>query len=103
MKTAAHEAASLYKKANEAQKAIEAIGEVTAESGTAIENANALRAELNNDDLLPNLQTLIDANEAFANLPSEEPATTIRGPEFTESFEDFAVGTKLYDHTLTGT
>ncbi|MBQ3088840.1 MAG: DUF4886 domain-containing protein [Clostridia bacterium] len=103
MRTAAHEAASLYKKANEAQKAIEAIGEVTAESGTAIENANALRTELNNDDLLPNLQTLIDANEAFANLPTEEPTITVRGPEFTESFEDFEVGTKLYDYTLTGT
>ena len=66
MRTAAHEAAELYKKANEAQKAIEAIGTVTEESGEAIAKANALRAELGDDDLLPNLQTLIDANEAYA-------------------------------------
>ena len=67
MRTAAHEAASLYQKANEAQKAIEAIGTVTEESGEAIEIANTLRTELNDDDLLPNLQTLIDANEAYKN------------------------------------
>ncbi|MBE6762060.1 MAG: DUF4886 domain-containing protein, partial [Ruminococcaceae bacterium] len=65
IRTAAHEASSLYKKANEAQKAIEAIGTVTEKSGEAIEAANTLRAELNDDDLLPNLQTLIDANEAY--------------------------------------
>ncbi len=65
IRNAAHEASSLYKKANEAQKAIEAIGTVTEESGEAIETANTLRAELNDDDLLPNLQTLIDANEAY--------------------------------------
>ena len=68
IRNAAHEAASLYQKANEAQKAIEAIGTVTEESGEAIANANALREELNDDDLLPNLQTLIDANEAYKNL-----------------------------------
>ncbi len=66
MRTAAHEAATLYKKANETQLAIEAIGEVTENSGAAIAKANALRAELGDDDLLPNLQTLIDANEAYA-------------------------------------
>ena len=65
MRTAAHEAAVLFKKANEAQLAIEVIGTVTEESGEAIEKANALRTELNDDDLLPNLQTLIDANAAY--------------------------------------
>jgi lysophospholipase L1-like esterase len=65
MRTAAHEAAALFKKANETQLAIEAIGEVTENSGDAIAKANALRAELNDDDLLPNLQTLIDANSAY--------------------------------------
>lgn len=66
MRTAAHEATALFKKANETQLAIEAIGEVNENSGAAIENANTLRAELNDDDLLPNLQTLIDANDAYA-------------------------------------
>ena len=65
MRTAAHEAATLFKLANETQLAIEAIGEVTENSGDAIAKANALRTELNDDDLLPNLQTLIDANSAY--------------------------------------
>jgi len=71
IKAAAHEAAELFKLANETQLAIEAIGEVTADSGEAIENAKALRAELNDDGLLPNLQTLIDAMEAFESLGTE--------------------------------
>ncbi len=66
MRTAAHEAAALFKKANETQLAIEAIGTVTEESGEAITKANALRKELDDDELLPNLQTLLDANEAYA-------------------------------------
>ena len=68
MRTAAHEAAALFKKANETQLAIESIGEVNANSGEAIAKANTLRAELNDDDLLPNLQTLIDANNIFDNI-----------------------------------
>ncbi len=72
MKTIAHETVELYKKANEAQLAIEAIGEVTAESGDAIETAEALRAELNNDTLLPNLQTLLDARAAYDSLGSAD-------------------------------
>ena len=68
MRTAAHEAAVLFKKANEAQLAIESIGEVDKNSGEAIAKANTLRAELGDDDLLPNLQTLIDANNAFDNI-----------------------------------
>ncbi|MBQ4131701.1 MAG: hypothetical protein IJD71_05125 [Clostridia bacterium] len=35
--------------------------------------------------------------------PEEPEAPAIRGPEVNEGFEDFAAGTKLYDHTLTGT
>lgn len=71
IKTAAHNAVSLYKKAVETIKAIKAIGEVTADSGEAIENAKALRAELNDDGLLPNLQTLINAIETFESLGAE--------------------------------
>ena len=68
-RTAAHEAATHFKKARETQLAIEAIDEViTLNSGNAIENAEALRAELNDDDLLPNLQTLIDARADYKNL-----------------------------------
>ncbi len=65
MKTIAHETIELYKKANETQLAIEAIGEVTENSGDAIAKAEALRNELGNDTLLPNLQTLLDARAAF--------------------------------------
>lgn len=72
MRTAAHEAAALFKKANETQLAIEAIGTVTKESGEAIAKANALRTELGDDDLLPNLQTLIDANEAYEEFAPDE-------------------------------
>ena len=79
MRTAAHEAAALFKKANEAQLAIEAIGEVTKDSGDAINKANTLRAELNDDDLLPNLQTLIDANEAYDKFKPELVAGDITG------------------------
>jgi len=79
MRTAAHEAASLYKKANETQLAIEAIGTVTEESGEAIETANTLRTELGNDTLLPNLQTLIDANEAYAEFTPDFVAGDITG------------------------
>ena len=35
--------------------------------------------------------------------PEEPEAPAIRGPEVDEGFEDFTAGTKLYDHTLTGT
>ena len=72
MKTIAHETVELYKKANEAQLAIEAIGEVTAESGEAIETAETLRTELDNDILLPNLQTLLDARTAYDSLVSTD-------------------------------
>ena len=72
MKTIAHETVELYKKANEAQLAIEAIGEVTAESGEAIETAETLRTELDNDILLPNLQTLLDARAAYDSLVSTD-------------------------------
>ena len=72
MKTIAHETVELYKKTNKTQKAIEAIGEVNAESGEAIETAEALRAELDNDILLPNLQTLLDARAAYDSLVPEE-------------------------------
>ena len=72
IKAAAHEAAARFKLANETQLAIEAIGEVTADSGEAIENAKALRAELNDDGLLPNLDTLLAAIEKFENLGSSD-------------------------------
>ncbi|MBQ7107648.1 MAG: DUF4886 domain-containing protein [Clostridia bacterium] len=65
MKTIAHETVELYKKANETQLAIEAIGEVTKDSGNKIGKAKALRTALNNDTLLPNLDTLLAAIEAF--------------------------------------
>ncbi len=81
IKAAAHEAAARFKLANETQLAIEAIGEVTADSGEAIENAKALRAELNDDGLLPNLQTLINAIETFESLGTE----TILPGDFTGS------------------
>ncbi|MBQ4118816.1 MAG: DUF4886 domain-containing protein, partial [Clostridia bacterium] len=78
LKEAAHTAASTYKKANEVQKAIAAIGEVTADSGEAIENAKALRAELNNDGLLPNLQTLKTAITIYMKVnPSLEDVTLL--------------------------
>lgn len=70
-RTAAHEAVTHFKKANETQKAIKAIGTVTTESKEAIEKAEALRTELNDDDLLPNLQTLLDARAAYDNLAPE--------------------------------
>ncbi len=96
IKAAAHEAAARFKLANETQLAIEAIGEVTADSSEAIENAKALRAELNDDGLLPNLQTLIDAIEAFESLGSE----TILPGDFTGSgtvdLEDVTVLAKLF-------
>ncbi|MBQ7107649.1 MAG: hypothetical protein IJN95_01005, partial [Clostridia bacterium] len=72
IKTAAHNAASLYKKAVETTKAIKAIGEVTADSGEAIENAKALREDLNNDKLIINLQALLAAIETFENLGSSD-------------------------------
>lgn len=79
IRTAAHEAASAFKKANETQLAIEAIGTVDANSGAAISKAVALRNELNNDDLLPNLQTLLDAEEAYSAFASPLKAGDING------------------------
>lgn len=81
MCTAAHEAAELFKKANETQLAIEAIGEVTEESGEAIEKANTLRTELGDNDLLPNLQTLIDANSAYDKLVSRVTIGDVTGDD----------------------
>ena len=66
MKTIAHETVELYKKANEAQLAIENISKViTVKSGEKIENAEALRNALNNDSLLPNLETLESAKAEY--------------------------------------
>jgi hypothetical protein len=79
MKNAAHTAATLFKKANETQLAIEAIGEVNKDSGDAIKKANALRTELNDDGLLPNIQTLIDANEAYKEFATDFVAGDIDG------------------------
>ena len=71
MKTIAHETVELYKKANETQLAIEAIGTVNENSGEAIAKAETLRAELNKDTLLPNLQTLLDARATYDSLVPE--------------------------------
>ena len=67
-KSAAHSASELFKKANETQLAIEKIGTVTQNSGKAIENAVALRTELNNDDLLPNIDELLAAVKTYAEI-----------------------------------
>ena len=67
-KTAAHGASELFKKANETQLAINAIGTVTENSGKAIENAVALRTELNNDALLPNIDELLAAVKTYAEI-----------------------------------
>ena len=67
MRTAAHEAASLFKNANEAQLAIEKIGTITDDSYETIVELDTLR-EAVGDDLLPNLDKLLAAIDEYKAL-----------------------------------
>lgn len=67
-RTAAHEAATIFKKANKTQLAIKNIGTISDDSYDDVEKLVALREELGNDDLLPNLDELLTAIDTYKSL-----------------------------------